>query len=139
MRSSLRRFHQANLRRVGSRPRSSKFATTLLFQLTLPLTRHFERWQGNWIRREPQATENPVTRFPSGGSMQSDCTGKNRYSCDEPRNLSCVREYRTFSVVRVVIPSQSLFRKISRLFLTYYSYNFYSLRRLPPLEMTNQR
>ena len=25
------------------------------------------RWQGNWIRREPQATENPVTRFPSGG------------------------------------------------------------------------
>ena len=21
-------------------------------------------WQGNWIRREPQATENPVTRFP---------------------------------------------------------------------------
>ena len=35
-------------------------------------TRHFERWQGNWIRREPQATENPVTRFPSGGSMLSD-------------------------------------------------------------------
>ena len=33
--------------------------------------RHFERWQGNWIRREPQATENPVTRFPSGGSMLS--------------------------------------------------------------------
>ena len=30
---------------------------------------HFERWQGNWIHREPQATENPVTRFPSGGSM----------------------------------------------------------------------
>ena len=29
--------------------------------------RHFERWQGNWIHREPQATENPVTRFPSGG------------------------------------------------------------------------
>ena len=33
-------------------------------------TRHFERWQGNWIRKEPQATENPVTRFPTGGSMQ---------------------------------------------------------------------
>ena len=26
-----------------------------------------QRWQGNGIRREPQATENPVTRFPSGG------------------------------------------------------------------------
>ena len=35
-------------------------------------TRHFERWQGNWIRRETQATENPVTRFPSGGSMISE-------------------------------------------------------------------
>ncbi len=35
-------------------------------------TRHFERWQGNWIRRETQATENPVTRFPSGGSMLCD-------------------------------------------------------------------
>ena len=23
-------------------------------------------WQGNWIRKEPQATENPVTRFPTG-------------------------------------------------------------------------
>ena len=34
--------------------------------------RHFERWQGNWIRRETQATENPVTRFPSGGSMLCD-------------------------------------------------------------------
>ena len=33
---------------------------------------HFERWQGNWIHREPQATENPVTRFPSGGSMLSE-------------------------------------------------------------------
>ena len=33
---------------------------------------HFERWQGNWIHREPQATENPVTRFPSGGSMISE-------------------------------------------------------------------
>ena len=49
--------------------------------------RHFERWQGNWIHREPQATENPVTRFPSGVSMLSDKTGKNRYSFDESRNL----------------------------------------------------
>ena len=24
------------------------------------------RWQGNWIRKEPQATENPVTCFPPG-------------------------------------------------------------------------
>ena len=32
---------------------------------------HFERWQGNWIHREPQATENPVTRFPSGGKRRS--------------------------------------------------------------------
>ena len=50
--------------------------------------RHFERWQGNWIHREPQATENPVTRFPSGGSMHNDSIGKNRYSYDESRNLS---------------------------------------------------
>ena len=49
---------------------------------------HFERWQGNWIHREPQATENPVTRFPSGGSMHNDSIGKNRYSYDESRNLS---------------------------------------------------
>ena len=37
---------------------------------------HFERWQGNWIHREPQATENPVTRFPTGGSMLSDYADK---------------------------------------------------------------
>ena len=109
----------ANLRwmRSRSRPRSSVFATTLSFQLTLPIPRsagpqkegalvcskgtnlgpaqqssagllHFERWQGNWIHREPQATENPVTRFPSGGNMHNDSIGKNRYSCDESRNLS---------------------------------------------------
>ena len=102
---------------MRSRPRSSVFATTLPFQLTLPIPRsagprkegalvcskgtnlgpaqqssagllHFERWQGNWIHREPQATENPVTRFPSGGSMHNDSIGKNRYSYDESRNLS---------------------------------------------------
>ena len=49
---------------------------------------HFERWQGNWIHREPQATENPVTRFPTGGSMLSESVLKNRYSFDESRNLS---------------------------------------------------
>ena len=103
--------------RSRSRPRSSVFATTLPFQLTLPILRsagprkegalvcskdtnlgpaqqssagllHFERWQGNWIHREPQATENPVTRFPSGGNMHNDSIGKNRYSYDESRNLS---------------------------------------------------
>ena len=34
-------------------------------------SRHLERWQGNWIHREPQATENLVTRFPSGGKRRS--------------------------------------------------------------------
>ena len=38
--------------------------------------RHFERWQGNWIHREPQATENPMTRFPSGGSIPHENTVK---------------------------------------------------------------
>ena len=49
---------------------------------------HLERWQGNWIRREPQATENPVTRFPSGGKHRYDCTAKNRYSYEESRDFS---------------------------------------------------
>ena len=109
----------ANLRqmRSRSRPRLRVLATTLPFQLTLPIPRsagprkegalvcskgtnlgpaqqssagllHFERWQGNWIHRELQATENPVTRFPSGGSMHNDSIGKNRYSYEESRNLS---------------------------------------------------
>ena len=49
---------------------------------------HLERWQGNWIHREPQATENPVTRFPSGVNMRYDFIYKNRYSYDESRDLS---------------------------------------------------
>ena len=49
---------------------------------------HLERWQGNWIHREPQATENPVTRFPTGGSILCVTTSKNRYSYDESRDLS---------------------------------------------------
>ena len=102
--------------RLRSKLKSRVFTTTLSFQLILPTTLyvwplkygalvsskgtnlgtaqqssagllHFERWQGNWIHREPQATENPVTRFPSGGSMLTDKTGKNSYSFDESRNL----------------------------------------------------
>ena len=46
--------------------------------VTSPLTRHLERWQGNWIRREPQATENPVTRFPLGGKHRNAYDHKKR-------------------------------------------------------------
>ena len=48
---------------------------------------HLERWQANGIRKEPQATENPVRRFPTGVNMLSDFTVKNRYSFDESRDL----------------------------------------------------
>ena len=51
--------------RSRSRPRSSVFATTLPFQLTLP-----------------------ILVISSGGSMHNDSIGKNRYSYDESRNLS---------------------------------------------------
>ena len=64
------------------------------FRPTINEYRHFERWQGNWIRREPKATENPVTRFPSGGIMPREAIAKNHYSFEEPRNLSCGRECR---------------------------------------------
>ena len=38
------------------------------------------RWQGNWIRKEPQATENPVTRFPMGEMPRS---GKRVYGAEQ--------------------------------------------------------
>ena len=38
------------------------------------------RWQGNWIRKEPQATENPVTRFPMGEMPRS---GKRVYRAEQ--------------------------------------------------------
>ena len=37
-----------------------------------------------------------MTRFPTGGKMLHDAIVKNRYSFEEPRNLSCGREYRSF-------------------------------------------
>ena len=66
----------------------------------------------------------PKPVISSGGSMPYDSTTKNRYSFEEPRNLSCVRDYRSFPHdIRVVTPSQPFTREISRLFLTYDSYN----------------
>ena len=54
--------------------------------------RHFERWQGNWIHREPQATENPVTRFPSGGSMISESVLKIA-TATMSREISQINDY----------------------------------------------
>ena len=38
----------------------------------------------------------PKPVISSGGSMPYDSTAKNRYSFDEPRNLSCAWECRAF-------------------------------------------
>jgi hypothetical protein len=63
----------------------------------------------------------PSPVISSGGTMLYDSTAQNRYSYDESRNLSCVREYRTLCTsVSVVTPSQAFFSEISRLSLTYY-------------------
>ena len=48
---------------------------------------HLERWQANGIRKEPQATENPVRRFPTGVSMPNVSVNKNSYSYEESRDL----------------------------------------------------
>ena len=53
---------------------------------------HLERWQGNWIHREPQATENPVTRFPSGGSMLIDTIHKIA-TATTSREISQINDY----------------------------------------------
>ena len=51
-------------------------------------------WQGNWIRKEPQATENPVTRFPTGqeGGGASHQRGAGATGLERllfPRKKSC--------------------------------------------------
>jgi hypothetical protein len=43
------------------------------------------------------ASRSPV--ISSGGRMRYNSTVKNRYSFDEPRNLSCAWEYRSFPVI----------------------------------------
>ena len=48
----------------------------------------------NMIFRNDNTTHSPV--ISSGGSMLYDIAAKNRYSFDESRNLSCVRDYRFF-------------------------------------------
>ena len=61
----------------------------------------------------------------SGGSILYGSTAQNRYSYDESRNLSCVREYLVFYTgVSVVTSSQTFFWEISRLSLTYDSYGY---------------
>ncbi|XOQ32963.1 MAG: hypothetical protein ACFWUL_10530 [Dialister sp.] len=59
----------------------------------VPSTRHFERWQGNWIRREPKATENPVTRFPSGGKRRDDVLHVKNATASRSREISLVNDY----------------------------------------------
>ena len=74
--------------RIGKRRLMISLRKSTFIPVNPYVHRHFERWQGNWIHREPQATENPVTRFPTGGSMPIDTDHKNRYSYDESRDLS---------------------------------------------------
>ena len=39
----------------------------------------------------------PLPVISSGVNMLYDSTVKNRYSCDESRNLPCIREYKAFN------------------------------------------
>ena len=78
----------------------------------------------------------PIPVISTGEDMPGDSTAKNRYSFEEWRNLSCVREYQAFSGNRgcklTVNIFQGDFSTLShKLFLRISSFH-----RLPPLEMT---
>ena len=79
----------------------------------------------------------PPLVISSGGSMPFDSNVKNRYSFDESRNLSCVRDYRAFppgftscNTAIVIYPGD--FSTPSHIRFLCSS----TIRRLPPLEMT---
>ena len=79
-------------------------------------------WQANWVRREPQATENPVRRFPPGALFWEESLLLSQLSVWGIESLGTyLRRSRgsstLFTQISILLepPSQSLTREISRL------------------------